>query len=118
MNTKNIMNRNWIVLIVVFMSSFACAQESKKLIVNYKEVIVIDTSFVFDPETGNDSIEYDTNKVMLKDGPFKDFHINGKVKEEGMYKAFYGYDKKVGVWKFYNEKGELIREIDFDKKGI
>lgn len=108
------MIRSLLLIIPVLISLMACGQEVKKPIVNYKEVIVIDTLFVFDAETGEDAIEFDTLKLNLKDGLFKDFHSNGKVKEEGMYKAFYGYEKKIGVWKYYNDKGELIKEENYN----
>ncbi len=49
----------------------------------------------------------------VRDGKFKAFHSNGKIKSIGKYKD----DKRIGVWKFYFDNGFLYKELKFDKKG-
>lgn len=49
-----------------------------------------------------------------KSGPYKTWHSNGQVYMEGQWKD----DVPVGIWNFYNEAGELMKEIDSDKNPI
>lgn len=37
-------------------------------------------------------------------------HPNGAI----YYRGEYSQDKKVGLWTFYNEKGEVVNEINYD----
>ena len=41
----------------------------------------------------------------IVDGTFKKFYENGILMEEGTYKMM----KKVGLWKYYDEAGNLIK---------
>lgn len=49
-----------------------------------------------------------------ENGPFKEYHKNGKTKYEGTYKDG---DHEEGEMKVYNEDGEIIKKLDC-KKGI
>ena len=52
-------------------------------------------------------------KVALKDGQkhgnFYEYYLNGAIKIKGRYRK----DKQVGLWKAYNEKGDLIKRKRF-----
>ncbi len=50
-------------------------------------------------------------KDGLDDGYRYIFHENGKKEIEGTYKD----GKKVGVWKFYDDKGNFIKEENFSQ---
>lgn len=50
-------------------------------------------------------------KEGLDDGYRYIFHENGKKQIEGNYKD----GKKVGVWKFYDDKGNFIKEENFSQ---
>lgn len=82
--------------------------------------------------------EYDSNgrkiniwKTFYEDGKIKEiddysanestyirqyFYPNGNLKKEGRVKLDDGettvFDKEIGVWKFYNQNGKLIKEVD------
>jgi len=43
------------------------------------------------------------------DGYIKCYHSNGRVKSEGV---FY-FNNKIGLWKYYNKRGEIIKTEDF-----
>ena len=45
------------------------------------------------------------------DGPRILYYENGKIYIEGHYKD----DRQVGIWKYYNDKGILLRTDDLDK---
>lgn len=45
--------------------------------------------------------------------PDKKYHKNGDLKREGEFINM----KKAGLWRFYNKKGELIKEKNFKGKG-
>ncbi len=47
----------------------------------------------------------------IEDGPKNVWHESGKIMYSGQYKL----GKKVGTWKFYDEKGVLATEKDYDK---
>jgi antitoxin component YwqK of YwqJK toxin-antitoxin module len=49
----------------------------------------------------------------LRDGKYKSFHPNGKIRSQGKY----GDGKRIGLWKFYFDNGFLYKELKFDKKG-
>ena len=42
-------------------------------------------------------------------GPAQVFYSNGNKYEEGSYKN----GKHCGLWKFYDEQGHLVKEVDF-----
>jgi antitoxin component YwqK of YwqJK toxin-antitoxin module len=43
-------------------------------------------------------------------GPYQTWHENGQLYYDGQY----DHNRKVGVWKFYDDKGGLIKTMDFD----
>lgn len=47
-----------------------------------------------------------------RDGIAKTYHPNGKK----YYDGFYTKGIKSGLWKFYDEKGLIVKEVDYDKK--
>lgn len=62
---------------------------------------------------------YQNNPEHIFWGPYKEYYPNGKIKIEGEY-LFFGTDlkmyqdkknwnKKIGLWKYYNKKGKLKR---------
>jgi len=54
-------------------------------------------------------------KNGLKDSLWTEYHRSGKYKKAiGAYSA----DKRIGVWEFYNYKGELEQKYDFTKNEI
>lgn len=55
-------------------------------------------------------------------GPFKQWFENGILKEEGTYINYSESSKlrcetKIGVWKYYDEKGKLIKLEEYDNGG-
>ncbi|NER11318.1 MORN repeat variant [Muriicola jejuensis] len=50
---------------------------------------------------------YRDNRV---EGPIRQYHENGKLKAEGMYAH---WRRKVGLWKFYDLQGKLLRTITY-----
>ena len=46
----------------------------------------------------------------IREGKATTYHENGKIKYEGFYKN----GKECGIWKFYDEDGKLIKEINRD----
>lgn len=48
-------------------------------------------------------------KNGIKEGKSTVFFENGQKRYEGNYKN----DSTIGVWKFWNEKGELVKEINY-----
>lgn len=40
------------------------------------------------------------------------YNENGKVFIEGFYKD----DRRTGIWKFYDEKGTLVKTVDYTKE--
>lgn len=51
-------------------------------------------------------------KNGLIDGKTITYFPNGKKRYEGYFKNA----SKIGVWKFWNEEGEFVKEVDMDKK--
>lgn len=51
-------------------------------------------------------------KNGLIDGKTITYFPNGKKRYEGYFKNA----SKTGVWKFWNEEGEFVKEVDMDKK--
>lgn len=51
-------------------------------------------------------------KKGLDDGQRTAFHENGEKNFEGRYKD----GKMVGTWRFYDETGKQVKEIDYDKE--
>ena len=51
------------------------------------------------------------NKTL--NGPYKSFHENGKLQEEGTYALFYGNSRKFGSWKKYDDKSNLISDSTY-----
>jgi hypothetical protein len=50
-------------------------------------------------------------KGGFKDGSFKEYHPNGKVKMTGQFKK----DKRDGTWKLYDENGKQIMKRNYDE---
>jgi antitoxin component YwqK of YwqJK toxin-antitoxin module len=85
-------------------------------------------------ENGNKRVEGEYNKEGQKDGKWTYWYEDGKKWSEGYfseglnhkkrttwhengemhYTGTYDKGKRVGVWKFYSEEGELVKEIDYD----
>ena len=42
-------------------------------------------------------------------GPYKSWWNNGALKEQGLYEA----DKRVGIYRWFRESGELWKEHDY-----
>ncbi len=49
----------------------------------------------------------------IKEDTFKYYHENGQLSSVGRYEK----NKKVGVWKKYNAKGELIESLNYGRDG-
>jgi hypothetical protein len=77
-------------------------------VVKKREVIVVMYSMT---ESGAYYLEYSTAISFYK--TVKNFHPNGMIKSQG---SVVGKDFSVGLWQFYDEKGNLIKEVDEDKK--
>ncbi|MFW6020038.1 MAG: toxin-antitoxin system YwqK family antitoxin [Bacteroidales bacterium] len=45
-------------------------------------------------------------------GPYTTYYPNGHIR----YKGQMHMDKRTGKWAFYNRKGEIVKEIDYDKR--
>jgi len=58
--------------------------------------------------------EIGTNVQDQTIGPIKKYYEDGVLASEGTYKY---WRIKVGVWKYYNNKGELSRTEDYKDKG-
>jgi len=43
------------------------------------------------------------------DGKRTTYFENGKVRYEGFYKE----DERTGIWRFFDDKGRLVKEVDF-----
>jgi antitoxin component YwqK of YwqJK toxin-antitoxin module len=50
-------------------------------------------------------------KAGKNDGKRVTYFPDGKIRYEGFYKN----DNKVGIWKFYDETGKLVKAVDFSK---
>ena len=42
------------------------------------------------------------------------YHVNGKTKYEGLYKD----GKQIGKWKYFNKRGKLTTEEEYNSDGI
>jgi antitoxin component YwqK of YwqJK toxin-antitoxin module len=91
---------------------------------------------VFYYESGNKRVEGSYNKDGKKDGKWTYWYDNGNKWSEGYFTE--GLDdkkrtawhengelhftgrldkgKRIGTWKFYDEKGNLTKELDYDKE--
>ena len=89
---------------------------------------------VFYYENGQKRVEGEYNREGKKDGKWTYWYEDGNKWSEGYFKdglnhkerttwhetgemhytGNYEMGKRVGVWKFYNEDGELVKEIDYD----
>jgi antitoxin component YwqK of YwqJK toxin-antitoxin module len=54
---------------------------------------------------------YEQNRV---EGPIKKYHPNGVLQAEGTYKD---WRIRIGVWKYYDEEGQLLDSVDYGEKG-
>ncbi len=54
---------------------------------------------------------YDDSKI---EGPILKFHINGRIKEKGIYR---NWRVKIGEWSYYDNNGKLIKKEDYGKEG-
>jgi antitoxin component YwqK of YwqJK toxin-antitoxin module len=66
-------------------------------------------------------IYYYENGNVWSEGFFKDGKSDGKRTthyENGkiFYEGYYQEDRRVGVWKFYDEKGTLVKSVDYNKE--
>lgn len=61
---------------------------------------------------GNKTEEGYWAREFYSHGKFISYHKNGKIKEIGSYDL----GNKVGIWKTYDCKSNLILEIDYEKK--
>jgi antitoxin component YwqK of YwqJK toxin-antitoxin module len=66
-------------------------------------------------------IYYYKNGNVWSEGFFKDGKSDGKRTthyENGkiFYEGYYQEDRRVGVWKFYDEKGTLVKSVDYNKE--
>ena len=62
------------------------------------------------------SVGQDFNRIDAKgrrQGPWRDFYPNGQLRYEGQFKN----DKCKGVFKYYDELGNLKATNEFDKSG-
>jgi antitoxin component YwqK of YwqJK toxin-antitoxin module len=93
--------------------------------------IVHETTFYPDKKVQMDG-EYKDKK---RDGKWIYYYNNGNVWSEGFFKngksdgkrvthyengkvfyeGYYDQDRRVGVWKFYDEKGVLVKTVDYSK---
>lgn len=77
------------------------AKTMLKEVYNYKEVTVFSA-------TGDNSI---VETKLKKHGQYFYYYQNGKVKISGIYKN----DEKHGTWKYFDEKGTLIKEEEYQE---
>ena len=66
-------------------------------------------------------IYYYNNGNIWSEGFFKDGKSDGKRithYENGkiFYEGYYQEDRRVGIWKFYDEKGNLVKSVDYSKE--
>ena len=66
-------------------------------------------------------IYYYNNGNLWSEGFFKNGKSDGKRithYENGkiFYVGYYQEDRRVGVWKFYDEKGTLVKSVDYSKE--
>ncbi|MDX1463095.1 MAG: hypothetical protein R3359_08565 [Marinirhabdus sp.] len=54
--------------------------------------------------------EVGTYRNNLVEGPIKQYREDGSLKAEGTYKH---WRKKVGVWRYYDSKGNLTRQSEY-----
>lgn len=71
----------------------------------YFRVYQRDTISIFD-ERAKAYSNYVTDSVLKKQNKWSYFYDNGLLESQGLYEN----DKKVGIWKYFNKKGELIKE--------
>lgn len=77
-------------------------------------LIGVDSYFVFMNNKGNKTEEGYWGRECYTHGKFISYHKNGKIKEMGSYDL----GNKIGIWKTYDCKSNLILEIDYDKDVI
>lgn len=70
----------------------------------------VDSIRIFDPKVKKERTILTSTKLM-REGKWSFYYENGILQSEGNYKA----DVKMGEWKYYNEKGELINMEDVNK---
>lgn len=61
------------------------------------------------------------SKVKYKTGTWKEYHNNGVLKNKGKYTidisdTSYYKCKRINVWRFYNDKGTMVDEMEYPKK--
>jgi uncharacterized protein len=97
--------------------TFVNGEKSIRQIYYYTNGKISDESSMLNGEYHGKSTEYYSNGNLktestyyydVLNGSYIEYYNNGSKKTEGFYQ--YGYPH--GLFKFYNEKGELIREID------
>ena len=65
---------------------------------------------------------YYESGTLWSDGFFKEGKSNGKrvtyfPNGKIRYEAYYKEDERVGIWKFYDETGKLVKSVPFSKTG-
>jgi len=84
-------------------------------------LLIFDSPMVRSVKRDGKWIYYYENGNVWSEGFFKDgksdgkrttHYENGKIFYEGYYKD----DRRVGVWKFYDEKGTLVKSVDHSKE--
>lgn len=69
-----------------------------------------DTGLIGSERSGQQSCAYqDSNGVVVKHGPFIEWHPNGQESMEGTYRN----GKQDGHWTFWNESGRKTFERDY-----
>jgi antitoxin component YwqK of YwqJK toxin-antitoxin module len=68
-----------------------------------------DSITVYDEKTGKPKL-FSVDSVLMKQYKWSYYYDNGLLESEGAYKN----DKKKGTWKYYNEKGEMIKTETYD----
>lgn len=80
-------------------------QSNKKMkeVFHHKQMVAI----LPDP---NNRGSYIDSTYYIKNGPYTRYHENGNLECSGYYRD----EKKDRLWKYYNTKGELIREERYE----
>ena len=104
-----------ILLLTIFLNLtlLSLAQKSYNNLI--KEIIPIsDSTFQLIEKDKNDTIVTGMLTAInpeVRNGEFKFFDKNGRILVKGIYQD----NTPSGIWYFYNKKGEILREIDYNK---
>lgn len=113
------MNKSLSISILLFLSLFYINKMSAQVISenglgktfydpekkHVKEIYhyILEYTFAGSAVTDQDK-KYEKSEA-IKNGPYTCYHLNGKLKQSGYYKR----NNKDSVWKYYNNKGQLIQ---------